>query len=491
MSLRCAWVVAAAAGVGVLPASGADPAAVEQQYRLAQRLAANGSAEAAAAFDRVVELDPRGPWADDALVDSAARLPIARWPEELGRLDSAQAGEALALLGRALKEVPKGDRLPEARYLRALLRLEPLPGYDLGGAEEDLEAVAAAVPPPSQARAARYSLGLLHERQGREERALATFQRVVVDGPGSEAAVRARVGLARIDLRRAEFGRAASWLEEAVESRAARETRAEPLRELAVRALLATPGLGARPGEGSSRVLTGLRSITDVAPLPEGGVLLASRRDQRVVQLDGLGHVVDEWTFEGLSALTVDPQGRAFVAALEDIFRLSPRAGRHRVASAGDYAPVAALAADESGGLWLLDRRGQRIGRVEPGSDVPSPYWEDRAFRLLDLAWDGARLLALDDRSGSVVAFGGDRSPRTVAALKLARAAAIAADLSGRVAIVDAKAGSIVLLRRDGSEAETFFTEFLGVERPAAIGLGLDGALHLVDEKDGGWYAGR
>ena len=46
-----------------------DLAAAERQYRLAQRLGADRSPDAAAAFAKVVALAPAGPLADDALVD--------------------------------------------------------------------------------------------------------------------------------------------------------------------------------------------------------------------------------------------------------------------------------------------------------------------------------------------------------------------------------------------------------------------------------------
>ena len=62
MTARPSWVVtvALAAGIAATPLVASDPAAAKRQYRVARRLAAEGSPDAAAALRRVVELDPRG-----------------------------------------------------------------------------------------------------------------------------------------------------------------------------------------------------------------------------------------------------------------------------------------------------------------------------------------------------------------------------------------------------------------------------------------------
>ena len=108
----------------------ADPAAAERQYRVARRLIVEGSPDAVTALSKVLELDPAGPLADDALVEQARILGIPHWPEGLGRIDAAAAEQAASLLDRVLAEFGGSDRAAEARFQRALLRLEPLPGYD-------------------------------------------------------------------------------------------------------------------------------------------------------------------------------------------------------------------------------------------------------------------------------------------------------------------------------------------------------------------------
>lgn len=497
MSARrlAAGVAVALAAVGALVAAGRDDAeAAERQYRVARRLAADGSPDAAAALERVVELDPTGALADDALVDEALLLPIARWPEELGRVDPAGARVALALLERSLT-VPRGDRGSEARYLRALVRLEPLPGFDPAAARSDLVAVASALGPGATAVAARYAVGWLAEGEAAAERAFDAYQRIVIDAPSSAAAARARVGIARIELARGDPGAAARWLEEAVEHEPAGESTAVALRELALRRVLARAGAAPAAREGVAKIATRMRSVTDLAPLSTGGILLASVKDRTVVELDEWGSSRDLWQIEGLQAIAVDPGGRAWAASGDALWRLSPGGEARRVAATGDYGPVQAIAVDALGGIFLLDRRGERIGRVEPGAAAPAGYREDRAWRLVDLAWDGAQLVALDARARAVLAFGADGTIHPLALPELSRPLALAADPAGRIGVLDPRAGvvaSVFVPRHAGSGGaivtDTFDLAAVGVARPVAFAFALDGALELFDATDGGWF---
>ena len=116
----------------------ADPAAAERQYRIARRLVAEGSSEARTALEKVIELDPVGSLADDATVEKALLLGVPRWPEELGRIEIREAQEALALVSWVAQELSGSDRALEARHLRALLLLEPLPFHDASEARLDL-----------------------------------------------------------------------------------------------------------------------------------------------------------------------------------------------------------------------------------------------------------------------------------------------------------------------------------------------------------------
>ena len=73
IAVLAACAAALCAGAAAAAETPADPDAAERQFRLARRLVAEGSPEAAPALDRVLELDPRGALADDALVHGLNR----------------------------------------------------------------------------------------------------------------------------------------------------------------------------------------------------------------------------------------------------------------------------------------------------------------------------------------------------------------------------------------------------------------------------------
>jgi hypothetical protein len=364
------------------------------------------------------------------------------------------------------------------------LRLEPLAGHDPETARRELAAVAASA--AEEAPAGRYALAWLQARTGQAERAFDGLHRIIVDWPTSVAATRARVELGRHELQVGHFGAAARWLDEALERGLPQPSIATALRELAVRRLLTRPTVAIAP-----RALpNGLRNVSSIAALPGGGLAFASRREGRVVRLDEAGQIADEWPVAGLEALATDEAGRLFVAAEQAVWRLAAGGDRLRLLTRTDPAPVEALAVDALGGAWLLDRRGQRIGRAEPGAGEVTPFWEDRAFKLVDLAWDGSRLLALDGRSGVVFAFSAS-VPLALATSDLPHAGVLTVDASGRIALLDPRAGVVTFTGRDGKTLERFDCSAAGVRPAAVLALGTDGALHLVDQEDGRWLVWR
>jgi hypothetical protein len=485
---RARLVAPVASALLLASASGAwadDPDAAERQYRIARRLAAEGSPEARAALEKVIELDPVGRLADDALVDQALLESLPRWPEAVGWLDAAAATRALRLLDDVARRFPEADRVQEALYHRGLLRLEPLATYDLSAARVDLTAVATSSSPWSPA--ARLALAWLHELQGTDERAFDAYQRLLVDSPADPAGVRARVGLARVLLRRGSFGLAACRLQAAIGAGVAADAHAEAMRELAVRLLLREAG--AVDPSRLDRVRTGMRSLVDFAPTAAGGVLLGDRKQQSVVELNAEGERIGEWAMENLQALVVDPRGRRFAAANTTLYRLE--AGRQAipVASLGDYAPLSRLAADAAGGFWLLDRRGKRIGRIDPGQGGPEAYWESDGSRLLSLVSDGRRLIAIDGKTRTVVALEPGATRLTLTDRDLVRPVTLATDAAGRIAVLDGRTLAVRFLRADGSLAADPVPSPEGA-RPVAIGLGPEGELHLVDS-GGEWIVFR
>jgi len=477
-------LIATFAVAGVPLHSAADPEAAERQYRVARRLAAEGSPEAAAALRRVVELDPAGPLADDAMLDEALLLGVPRWPEELDRQGPQDVVAAAELLDELLEHFPRADRSIDALFYRALLRLEPGPGYDASAARVELIEIAGRREAAEWATNARYVRAWLDEQQGRHDRANAAYQRVVLDAPGSPAGSRACVGLGRVLLGEGHYAEAARWLQQAIERGALREPVAEPLRELAVRLLLGGPV----PGSASRVVVsTGMKTLAGMAATPDGGALIGERRSGSVQRLDSGGTLRDEWTVPKLQALAVGPSNVGYAVGAGGLYRLLPGRDAEPLATLGEYAQTPALAVDGLGGVWLLDRRGSRIGRLEPDRGEVTTFWEEEGVRLDSLLWDGRRLLTIDTKGRAVRVVERDGSSRLAGPGREQKPDALAVDPAGRVAVLDAKIGQLYWIGPAGRGAGSFSTSSVGIDRPGPIGVGPDGALLLFDQSNGSW----
>jgi len=460
-----------------------NPAGAEKQYRIARRLAAENSPEAAPALRKVLELDPEGPLADDALVEEALLLGIPLWPEDLGRLDSARARQAEALLGRAVSGFPRGDRAVEGRFRMGLLRLEPLPGRDSGRARPDLLAVATGEMMGEWSLLARYAIAWLDEQEGSDERAAAAHQRLRIDAPDSPAAIRSRVALGRLQLRRGAYGRAAALFQEAVEQETPAELRALPLRELAMRALLREVANDSWSQAPPKTIATGLRGALGPVRFPDGGILIADRRSGAVRRLDSAGRPSAQWTMKDVGALAIDPFGRAFLAAGERLYRLDGD-GPQPVAELGKFAPVSAVAADSTGRLWVVDRKGDRIGRIDPGSVGPEIVRESRGAGIAAMVWDGRRLVVVEERLGRLLEIRADGTERPIGSYGLKRPIGLAADPAGQLAVLESKADDVLLLGPDGEVRDRLPTS-PGFDRAGGIALGMDGSLDILDEASG------
>lgn len=485
-ALRLGGLAAAALALLAVEAWGQDPDAARRQYRVARRLAAEGSPEAGAALRRVVELDPRGPLADDALVEEALLEPVPRWPEGLGGLESAPANRAAVLLGRALNEHGGGDRAWEARYYRSLLLLEPLEFHDPSAARLDLLALATSPDAGAWGLAARYLVAWLAEQQGDAAAARAAYQRLVIEAPHDPAAVRARLGLARLDLREGEPGRAASRIQAVLQHGGDEPPGVHALRDLAVRHLVQGAHGPSAPAVPELVATTGVRSPAGFVVMPDGGLLLADRRQGLVLAFDPEGKQRARWEVDSPQAVAVNALGRVVVATSDRIYRLEPDRPPLAAAPLGSFAPVSAMALDPLGAVWLLDRRGERIGRIDPGGSEPRSVWESSGARLTGMIRDGRRMLAIDDRQKAIVAIEADGSERALAG-GLRRPAGIAADGTGRVAVLEAKLGLVAFFDPGGVRGTDFSTAAAGIERPLAVDLGPDGSLHLFDGASGSW----
>ncbi len=462
-------------------AAAADPAAAERQYRAARRLVAEGSAEAGAALRKVAELDPAGAWADDAWVDLALLERPARWPEDLGEIGEPAARRAGEILDRVVTELPAADRTAEARYYRALLHLEPLPLYDPASARADLLAVAAPGSAPVWAHSARYAAAWILEQSGALGRAADAYGRLLVDAPDSEPASRARVAAARVALRRGDAGRAAALTQRAIDDHVAPLLGAEALRELSLRNLVPTAPRAA----AVERTPSGVRSLAGFAGVP-AGALVGDARTSLVLKLGASG-VVSRWNVAELQAVTVDPLGRIYAAAGDRVYRLAPDGLARPIAHQGDFAPVTALAADAAGRLWVLDRKRERIGRIDPAASAPAWVWTHPGGRLVGLAWDGSRVVAVDAREKLLLAARIDGPLEPAGLGSVQKPVAFAVDRAGTVAVLDERDDALHLLTPEGDERGRIDCKAFGITKPQAVAFEPDGAIGVFDGSDGSW----
>jgi len=488
--VRIAAVVVLAAGCPLVraapPAGAPDPVAAEREYRLARRLAAEGSPQAAAALERVVELDPAGSLADDALVELALLEGVASWPEQLGRLSAAGAERARERLRQVLEHLPRSDRAPQAELLAALLELEPFPGRDPAAARVRLLALATLHDDDEIAGPARYVVGWIDEHGSRLERARGTYERLLIDGSGTEAVARARVGLGRVALLEGRWAVAAERLQLALDLSAAGSLRAAELRELAVRSALRAAGAGGRwSSSGPARADTQMRGPEGFARTADGGIVASSRRQDLLRFIEGADGQWTDWRVEGPQTLTVDGLGRVLVAVPDGVMaldggRLAP------VGALGDFAPVSAMAADGLGNVWVADRRGERVGLLTPAAAAPVVLWSSVERRLQQLSWDGRRLLALDGKNDRLVEIRGDGTERPIELAPPLERPAWVSSCAGQTAVLDLRLQSVVLIGPDDGVLERFDYRSAGIDRPVAVALGPDGALDVL-ESDGIW----
>jgi hypothetical protein len=109
------------------------------------------------------------------------------------------------------------------------------------------------------------------------------------------------------------------------------------------------------------------------------------------------------------------------------------------------------MASDGWGRLWVLDKKGDKLGVLEPGASSPSALaGTSRSVRLTGLAWDGVRLLSLDSKSKWIVEVLADGNVRPSASVPCERPKTLAADPAGEVAVLDDKTDEVLLFGPDG-----------------------------------------
>jgi hypothetical protein len=463
-----------------------DPAAAEQQYRLAQRLGADRSPDAAAAFEKVVSLAPDGPYADDAFVDLACLSGLPDWPEDVAALDGARAAAATVPLEKVVSGYADGDRAFEARYRLALIRLAPIAGRDEPRARRELIAVATS---PSRDRwvlAARYALGVLDEQVGAFDRAAGSFARIMVESPGSDIVPRASAGFGRTQLADGAFGGAAGWFQQAIEAGGSPGVRSEPLRELALRELMRerVPGRRWAAIEAPLGVVATTRGASLLATAPDGKLVVFDRKNDVVQAFDAAGKGSAPVPVSAVTALATDPYGRVYMATKDKLLRWDA-GGPTAVLTLGSFGAPAAIAADASGTVWIADRKGDRVARWVPGTPAAVLVRESKGAGVAALAVTGGRVIAAEEKTGQVVVLSGRGSPAAFGSATFRRPVALAVDAAGRVSVLDEKAETVTRFAPSGEVIDTLALHAAGVSKPLAIAASRDGSLRILDGSTG------
>jgi len=484
---RAALFAATLAPMSLTSAQGpADPAAVERQYRLAERLSADRSPDAASAFEKVVALAPEGPFADDALVDLARFLGAPDWPEDVASLDVTRASLASVPLEKALAAHADGDRALEARYRLALIRLAPIGGRDEARARRDLIALASTPSGDHWVLAARYAIGLLDEQAGATEGAAGSFARVIVERPGSDVVPRACAGFGRTLLAEGSFGVAAGWFQQAIEAGVPPGVLAQAQRELALHEVLREriPARGWVAVNGPLAVIPTTRGATLLATAPDGRLVVFDRKSDAIQTFDVDGHAATPVPLPEVSALATDPYGRVYMATKDKLFRWDA-SGPSLVLTLGSFGSPAAIVVDASGTAWIADRKGDRVARWIPGTPAAVLVRESKGAGVAALAIAGGRVIAAEEKTGRLVVLSGPGAPAAFGTATFRRPIALAVDAAGRVSVLDEKSETVTRFTPWGAVSDTLSLHAGGVSRPLAIAAAQDGAVRILDGSTG------
>lgn len=456
----------------------ADPASAERLFRVARRLASSDVPEARAAYEKVVALDPEGVWADDALVEIVLLEGIPQDPAEFGRIDGKLRDRWLTWLDQVQGPLAKGDRAREARRLRASLRLAPLPGRDIRGARFDLLELVEENSDDAEAAYARVWLGWLAMMDGRLQNAEDAWSRVLVDAQDVGASRLAVRGLQQLTAFQGRPLAALEWFSRGKALAGGGEDAAQLAWRMWNR-LHGKPLVWRASSSGPIR--EGLRGNVKIAFDTKGVLWTGIARDRIVERTDGKADV-QSWVISGLVGLCVDPLGRGYVATDREIVRLVD-GGRRTLAALEEYASPRAIAADIHGDLWVLDRRGTRLGRVTEAGTIET-VWEDRKARLGGLAVTIEGPLAIDSKTGSLLRFDRDGSLRGTTVTS-ARPTILVVDPAGSTYTLDTRLRRVEVRSRDGNVREAIDLSSLGAVKPEGLAVAADGSLIVYDADAG------
>lgn len=487
-ALALAVTIAPLPLVGQSPPTGGPAAALLDAAD--RRARAGDTGGALSDYQQLLELYPESPQAPEAM------LRIARGWRSAGDHDAA-----LAAVERLLTDFRGSPQAASGLLLEGRILSESAAGKaDLETARASLEKVWMLFPrddfPTLTARsAARVLDGQIALRLERFAEAAASFVAVMEMERASPATAAAHVGFGMALVRMGDWQAAAESFQDALGGGAGDEVAALARRRLALleRRFL-RPAAGARLWERARQVaVPGAEKIAGVAADDRGRLLIVDSGANRALVLGTDGTVETglparkaerpswspsstgvvaadeavlllgeqsrqfpapgrERTLDGLRAAERGAFGEWFVVASRYgvvSYPAQPGAGRTLLGDDGD--PVD-LASDGAGRIYVLERKGQRVVRIEPGDGASQ--------KVVDGPWRKASALAVDPFGFVHVLDAGDRrihsydpsgaevdavGPTLPGGVDLRSAEDLAATGDGRLLVAAGKAGLIVL----------------------------------------------
>ncbi len=450
-------VALAAPGPAPSQASPPSPETVERLFRAARDLERDGQAvQARRAYTQLLDADPQGPRAPDALLGLARLSWPINDPAELGArtYDAAALADAEDRLQTIAKKFPGAPAAAEAWWRLALLHLAPgSPQWRPDDGLAQLTTLLRLHPSSPQAPLALALAARLHAEAGRFPRARGLAFRLLLDWPDHPAAARGWLALAEADAREGRFPDA---LREAGRARQIAFGRDERVARQALGwstildRIAFSARRGARPFEftpGPEMIFTGKPRRLAVGA--DGALLATLPGDEALASFPVDGAAPSQRAAAGAQFIAVDEWGRVWVGGGATVVG-PPGVGSFTLP---DRAEIVGLAPSSARSVWVADERGRRVFRFEVGAGIAATARLGEKPELIAVAKDGlGGAWVLDGRGPRIVDVGPDGATKIATPLtgEARDPVDIDVDALGNVYVLDAESPAILLYSPTG-----------------------------------------
>jgi tetratricopeptide (TPR) repeat protein len=469
------------------------PEMIEREYRAAQDLENAGRAEPArAAYRKVLDAAPTGPYAAECLL-AIARIawPVSS-PDQLGRkaADPKVVADAREALDRVLKEFPSAEGpASEAAWRLALQQLEPTATtWNADAALTRLTTLPTLYPASPRVPEALGLAARLELEAGRPARAR-TFAFRLLDRFPDRNLPDAWIALAEADVAEKRPHEALAELGEARRSpEAAYETGQHAALALStlLDRILFSSGRGARPFEmesGPGVAMPG--KVRDMAVDANGTLAAIVPGEKSIVRVPA-GRPVETRPAPGAEVLAFDRWGRLWTAGESTV---TPPAEAGIIPALPDRTDIVALAIAGPRSCWVADGKNRRVVRVDGGAGIVATAKLPERTNPVALAADGkGGVWVLDAKAGALTNFAADGTRGQSIPLATVAKDPLDVDIDalGDLYVLDASAPGILVFDPAGQlvvrqpliqEGEQ------GIGKPTAIAVDPYGSIAVFDGK--------